>query len=257
MQPNAPVQQPQNMYQPAGPGMYPSPTQGPLAPPPNGQMPSFKHHRPIVLIVSLVMMTLLFIGALIFGVMTFGQGQDYKNNSDKKVAAAVAVAKTAEAETQKKVYDEKEKSPFKMYAGPANYGTLNISYPKTWSAYVVESTNGGGTPIDGYVHPGFVPGIQTGAPYALRFQVTSNSYATELKKYDSQVKSGKVKVSPFKLAKLPSVTGARVDGEIIAGKQGSLVLLPLRDKTILISTQSPEFVNDFNNIILPNFTFQP
>ena len=153
-------------------------------------------------------------------------------------------------------FDEKEKSPLTKYTGPGNYGTLTISYPKTWSAFVTEA-NAASSPIDGYLHPGFIPGLQSGTAYALRFQVLNSSYAAELKKYEAGAKTGKVKIAPYKLPKVPELTGSRVDGQIATNQQGSVVLLPLRDKTIVITTQAPQFVADFNNIILPTLTFIP
>ena len=132
-------------------------------------------------------------------------------------------------------------------------------YPKTWSAFITEANNTTGTttPIDGYMHPSFVPGLQSGTNYALRIRIVAKAYADDLKQFDSLVKKGTVKVSAYQLPKVPSVTGSRVDGEIVKGQKASMVLLPLRDKTIEISTQTSEFLNDFDTIILPNFTFAP
>jgi len=36
-----------------------------------------------------------------------------------------------------------------------------------------------------------------------------------------------------------------------------MILLPLRDKTLKISTESQQFVGDFDNIILANLKFVP
>ncbi len=252
MQPNAPL--PPS----AGSTIYPNPSSGPLAPAPTGQVPVVgpSRHTPVGLIVALVIVSLLLCGALGFGLMELSKAQDYKLHSDKKAATAVTAAKEAQAQALQKEFTEKEKNPLRTYLGPSNYGTLHIEYPKTWSAFVTETSNGS-TPVDGYAHPSFVPGLQTGTAYALRFQIVSNSYASELKKYDALIKTKKITVAPFKLVKLPSVTGVRLDGEINPGQKGTLVLLPLRDKSIEVSTQSVTFAADFNNIILPNLTFEP
>jgi hypothetical protein len=53
------------------------------------------------------------------------------------------------------------------------------------------------------------------------------------------------------------VTGVRVDGQIADNIQGSMIILPLRDKTQEIWTESNSFLPDFNNNILPNLTFSP
>jgi len=46
-----------------------------------------------------------------------------------------------------------------------------------------------------------------------------------------------------------------VNGQIEPNKTVSMVILPLRDKTIEISTQGDQFRSDFTNNILPNLTF--
>lgn len=207
------------------------------------------------MVIALVLSVLFLIAAIAFGVWAYGSQQDYKNNFDQK-AAAVAEVAVKEAETKKdNEFVEKEKEPLKTYQGAAAYGSVNISYPKTWSAYVIESDRG--TPIDGYFHPNFVPGTQTQTAYALRVQVSDQSYDQEMRQFDSKAKAGKVTVSPFVAKNVPNVTGARVDGEINTGQKGSMVLIPIRDKTIKISTESQQFTGDFNDIILANLKFTP
>lgn len=202
------------------------------------------------------MCVVLFIAAASFGIWAYGSRQDYKQNTDKKIAAAVEVAVQEESTRKDNEFVEKEKSPLKTYQGAAAYGSLGISYPKTWSAYVVE-TDKGNTPIDGYFHPNFVPGLQSQTAFALRVQVSNQSYDQEMKQFESKVKSGAVAVTPYISKNVPTVTGARVDGEINQGQKNSMVLLPIRDKTIKISTESQQFLSDFNDIVLANLKFVP
>lgn len=207
-------------------------------------------------LIAFVITILFAIGFLSFGIWAFMGREDYKNNVDEKIAIAVADAKTINSAEKDKEFAEKEKNPLRTYAGPATYGSLSISYPKTWSAYVDE-TGKSNVPLTGTLNPAFVPGLQSNLPVALKFSVTNTDYSTVVKTFDSQVKTGKVKVSPFKADKVQSILGVRLDGEFIQGKQGSMVILPVRDKTLQIWTESPQFVPDFNTIILPNIVFVP
>ena|ERR1700741_3543726 len=209
------------------------------------------------LLIPFVLVIVLFLGALGFGVWAFAGMQDYKSHSDEKVTAAVTVAQQQTSTSKEKEFTEREKSPLKEYKGPAAFGTVTIQYPKTWSAFVTEAKDNGTTPIDGYFHPGFVPGITSGTDFALRVKVVSKQYADELKQFDSKVKSGKVKVSPYVLTKVPGTPGSMVEGEINTGQQDTMVLFQLRDKTIEISTESAQFRSDFDKIILANLTFIP
>jgi len=209
-----------------------------------------------VWIVLFVVMTLLFIGGLSFGVWAFLGRQDYKGNVDKKIADAVVIAKKQEDSAKDKEFVEKEKLPFREYKGPATYGSVDVQYPKTWSAFVTDSGQGN-NPIDGYFHPSIVPGLQSGTAYALRVQVSDQSYDTIMQSFSEKVTSSKVTIAAYRAPKVPAVLGSRVDGEITTGQQDSMVIFPLRDKTLQIWTESKEFSNDFNNNILPNLTFSP
>lgn len=230
-------------------------------PPNNNFMPStpLPTKRSFGLIIGLLFTILLLIGALIFGVWAFGSRQDYKDNVDKKIEAAVTTAKQQQTILKDQEFQEKEKSPFKAYTGPGQYGSVHIVYPKTWSAYVIDGANGN-TPLDGYFHPNFVPNVQntnSGVGFAIRVQVVATAYDQVLKGFDAAIKNGKATVSPYKAEKVANVSGARIDGEIVTGKQGSMVIFPLRDKTIMVWTEAAQFSNDFNTIILPNLTFIP
>ncbi len=202
----------------------------------------------------LVVMTLL--AAAGFGIWAYSGRQDYKTNVDKKVATAVEIAKRQTSTAKDNEFVQREKQPLKSYKGPEAYGSITVKYPKTWSAYVIDSGNSTNL-VDGYFNPGFVPGVQNSSVYALRIQVVPGSYATELDRFESQTKSGKVKVAPFKFPKVSSIVGARINGEIIIGKQGSMVMVPLRDKTLKVYTEASQFVDDFNKLILPNLKFSP
>lgn len=227
---------------------YPPMPQAPV------QLPKSKSK--LGLILTLVFFVLLSLSAIGFAAWAYASMQDYKNNSDEKSKAAVTVALKKEDTKKDNEFAEKEKSPYKIYQGPTAYGSVKITYPKTWAAYI-EERDRNSTPVNGYFHPSFVPDTSGGTAFALRIEVTNRSYDQELKNFDSSVKTGKVTVRPFVAKNVPSVTGARVDGEIEKDKKGSMILLPLRDKTIKISTQAQQFVPDFDNIVLANLKFVP
>jgi hypothetical protein len=206
-------------------------------------------------IITLILTILLLFGAIAFGLWAYMSMQDYKVNSDKKVAAAVVVANKKTSDEKDKEYVEKEKSPYKEYLGPATFGSVKIVYPKTWSAYIDEKNS---SPyVDGFWHPNFVPSTATGTAYALRMQVLSSPYDQVIKAFDSKVKSGDVKLSPYRAPLVPGVLGSRVDGQITKGQKDSMVIFPLRDKTLQVWTESDQFLGDFNNTVLANLTFSP
>ena len=206
------------------------------------------------LLIPLILSLLFFVAAGSFGAWAFMSRQDYKNNVDEKVTAAVTVAEQKTSTAKDNEFLEKEKLPLHQYSGPAAFSSVMVMYPKTWSAYVSEKSSGS-TPVDAYFHPGFVPAADNSVSYALRVQVLDASYASVVKNYDSNVKNGKLKAAAYIPAKVSSVTGLRLDGEIAPNKQGAMVIVPVRDKTIKIWTESKDFVGDFDTNVLPNYSF--
>ena len=208
-------------------------------------------------VATLIVTVLLLIGALGFGFWAYSGRQDYKNNSDQKVADAVAVAKQAESTRKDAEFAELSKSPLKTYVGPEAFGSIDLKYPKTWSGYVI-NTSDNSPYIDGYFSPNVVPDVGTDtSTFALRIRVSSDSYSTLLENYNSNVEDGTVKVSPYKLPKVPKVVGSKVVGQLSNTKKGTLIIVPLRANALEIWTESDKYLNDFNKYILPNLTFAP
>lgn len=212
-----------------------------------------------VLLVPVILLAVLFVAAASFAVWAFGGRQDYKNNSDAKVAVAVTANKQMVQAADAKQYAEAAKNPLKLYSGSDAYGGVKVSYPKTWGAYI--DTSNSSTPLDGYFHADYVPATQTlGMTYNLRVQVVAMSYSSVLSQFSPFIQTKKVTAAPYKLPKVPSVTGTMLTGAITSGPSnanGIMVLLPMRDKTLKVWTESPAYATDLNTYILPNLTFSP
>jgi len=207
------------------------------------------------LLIALIACGVALLALVGFGAWAYGSRQDYKLNSDKKSATAAAAAKEKTQAADAVLYAEQAKNPLKTHVGPDAFGSVTVQYPKTWSAYVIENS---GTPMNNYFHPDIVPDTnKTTNAYALRVQIVQSSYAAVMTQYNGLAVAKRVTVNPYKLPKVPSIVGSRVDGQITAQKQGSMIVLPLRNVTLQISTESQDFENDFNTIILPNLTFSP
>jgi hypothetical protein len=214
-----------------------------------------------ILMVPLILAVLLLIGAVVFGGWAYSGRQDYKNNVDAKIAVATKNARADEDVIKDKEHAELDKQPLKTYKGPDQYGAVLVSYPKTWSGYVIDSGSGTSSmPLDGYFHPNVVPNTgDRSAAFALRVQVANQPYSQVLASFSNDVTSKKVTVTPYAFPRVPKVIGVRIEGTIDSGRKltGVLILVPLRDKTLRVSTESPLYYADFNNLILPNITFSP
>jgi hypothetical protein len=214
-------------------------------------------------VVVSVFLAVLLIAVSSFAYWAYSGRQDYKDNSDKKVADAVSAAEKAQADKLNLQFAEESKNPNKAYVGPSAYGSITFNYPKTWSAYVDESSSA--QPINGYFSPDKVPGANSGAAFALRVELVNGSYSQLVHQYDSQAKQGKLKIAAYTPPKMNGVAnaqvGAKVDGELVQTNSGpltgSMVVLQVRDKVLKIYTLSNSYLADFNNIVLPTLTFIP
>ncbi len=199
--------------------------------------------------------------SLIFGLWSFSKMSDYKNNSDAKVAAAVKTAAAAAAAKQKAADDQQNKSPYKVFKGSATYGSVTFKYPRGWSAYV--DTTQQNEPINGYFFPGEVPGIQSTTAFALRVELLSTDYSQIAQQFSSNIQSGDVGAKAYLPPKLKGVANVQA-GTLFSGKvtgddtkTGTLLAIRVRDKTLEISTQSKDYLSDFNKIVLASLSFAP
>lgn len=204
-----------------------------------------------ILLVPLVVAVLCFFSTLGFAFWAYSERNDYKDNSDQKSAAAVEVAIQKVSSEKDNEFLEKEKSPFVDYSGPAQYGSIKVKYPKTWSAMITETQS-----PTFIFHPKYVFGDEN-AKHALKITIEDQSYNSIIGQYDSQLQQGALIAQAYSLPKVPGVVGIKFDGQLESGKNASAIILPLRDKTIRIISESPEYFKDFNDIILPNLTFSP
>lgn len=213
-------------------------------------------------IITVIILSVLLVSAAGFGFWAFAGRQDYKNNSDEKAAAAVEIAKKETTEENNKRFAEELKNPLKTYTGPESFGSVAVQYPKTWSAYIANQGLTSGSVLDIYFHPDVVPAISTSSggsrpAVALRVQVLNQSYTQTVNALKSSVDSGQVTAEPYTLPKVPNQTGTLFRGKLANELVGTQIVLPLRDKSLVINTDTDQFLPDFNKYILPNLSFVP
>lgn len=210
-------------------------------------------------VVLLILSSSFLMFAIIFGLWAFMSRQDYKNNVDTKIDAAVATALEDQRIELEAEFAEEEKSPYVSYTSSQSLGSVKLTYPKTWDAYIIEAdSQNSSKPVEGYFNPGFVPGVNTESSYALRFEIVDATIDKELESYNGQLATGTVTINAYRPESVPNArAGYRIDGEILQKRQGSLVLIPVRDKTVKIWTEQQDFINDLDSIILANLSFIP
>ncbi len=200
------------------------------------------------LAIALAIAVLALIGTATTTLMYYSKFTEQRDKNQPLIESAVQKAKTEQQQALEKDFSEREKIPTKSYTSPAQLGSVRLSYPKTWSSYVDEKASG----MEYYAHPNFVPAA--GVNYALRMNVVDRQFATELQQYEAKVKKGELTSSAVQAS---GVNGTRFDGLLAKDQNGSMVVFPLRDKTLRVWTETTDFKGDFDNIVIKNLTFSP
>ncbi len=199
-----------------------------------------------VLIALLVLFALFAVTFIILFVWMYTQYADATTALNAKVDAAVATAVEENTAKLEEEFIEREKSPFKTFTGPVDYGELSFQYPKTWSVYEYASATDGGS-FGVVFNPNKITSANSKTVNALRFVVDNSSFEKAISSYESQVKSGKLQL------KIIQVNGSNANlyyGTFSNGFQGAVVLIKIRDKTAKLTTDSYSvFGNDFETIL--------
>lgn len=176
---------------------------------------------------------------------------DQKDNVDAIVAAEVEDAKKAQAEEDEKSFVEREKEPFRTYSGPSDLGSVTFSYPKTWSVYEESRDD----ELTLYLHPLVVPSVDSGDPVmAAKVEVLNERYDEVLTDYEGEAEDGALKVKPYETN---DYKGIRFTGQLEDDRTGTVVIFKVRDKTLVITTNAPNFIKDLDNSILKTLKFNP
>ena len=194
-----------------------------------------------LIVVSLL--AVLFIGLFIW---MWVKWNDASTNVKGKVDVAVAEAKNDLQTKLESEFEEKEKYPYKVFTGPTDLGELSFEYPKTWSLYVQSSANRGGD-YAAYLNPGQVNVVQEDTVMALRVSIKGTLFDQAISEYAEKVRSGDMTLSTT------VVNGNNVNvytGKMNNEYQGIICVFKLRDKTVVLQTDSTSvFSDDFYRIL--------
>ncbi len=235
----------QNTNQPMGPqplaGMGPTPTS--TLP---GNKKRQKDPKTVWMIVAIAAGAL----ALIFIIMFFvalSNWNTVKTDVDGQISVAVAKAVNENTKDLEEQFAIREKYPYNLFAGPADYGEISFNYPKTWSVYEAKDAANGGD-YEAYLNPDKVYPVSSSSINALRVIVKDQSYDNYIKQYDDSVKNGKMSVAvrPINGENANIYTGQLPGTDKL---QGIAAVLKVRDKTAVLQTDTMVFEEDFYTLL--------
>lgn len=216
----------------------------PVQTPPSIDVLSSRRKKPIALIAAIVLGGLLLV-CLVGLVWSFSQYRTYKSDADKLIAEAVDTAKAEQAAELESNFQTERDRLYNTYAIDPVLGNVTLQYPRDWSFYLEQSTTTGRTRIDAIFHPTVVAKADPGT-YGLRLQLLQQLYSDVVEDYQRAIDRDELTATPVKSN---GVDGLRLDGQIDTDHTGSLVILPIRDKTLVISTEANDYLSVFNEAI--------
>lgn len=199
----------------------------------------------IIVIIALSLISVTFIGLFIW--MTV-QYNDVSTDVNGQIDAAVAKAKDEQFAKDEADFLEREKYPYKRFSGPIDYGELSFEYPKTWSVYIAAAATAGGD-FNAYFNPVQVDAVGKDTINALRVTIRDKSFeevAAEYQKAMDKKDSGLT----MQAATVNGTTANRYIGKIPdTDLSGFIVVFKIRDKTVIMQTDSVLFEADFNKLL--------
>ncbi len=201
-----------------------------------------KRNKILLIIVSSIA-GVLFVACLVLTYFaTINQGKlnaEYKKGqSDGKVTQ-----RTADNEE----YANKLNSEFTTYKAREEDGSFEVSFPKYWS---ISTNSSGQDQLLAYAHPDKVD-MTTGV-YALRFTLKKAGVEETRKTWDQMVKNKKQHLSMEAVTIPGNIQGYKYTGLLDqkAKNNGTAIIVPVRDKTLVFQTDKNDgYLDMFNKII--------
>lgn len=231
-------------FGPAAPGATPV---GQIANPlmsPQPSAPAEHHHNVLetVILVIISLVAMVFIGLFIWKYLEWDA---VKTNVDGQINEAIAVAVAENTTKLEEEFVEREKYPYKSFTGPTDYGSVSFEYPKTWNLYIdADATDGGD--YEAYFNPGEVLPVSRSTVNALRLEILNKSFDNVAKSYESDVSSGELTMVTRKVG---STVANVYTGEISRDMRGIITIFKVRDKTVLIQTDSELFSDEYYKLL--------
>ncbi|MDO5480324.1 MAG: hypothetical protein Q4F58_01455 [Candidatus Saccharibacteria bacterium] len=201
-----------------------------------------------IAIIALSLLSLTFIGLFIW---MFVEYENASTNVEGQVADAVVKAVDENTTKLEDEFTEREKYPFKTFAGPADYGELTFEYPKTWSVYVAKDARAGGD-FEAYFNPVEVNEVSETTINALRLAIKDTAFDEVAAEYQDALENEEnpLKLESVTIGKGMNITANRYTGNIPGTEfNGIIVIFKIRDKTAIMQTDSILFQADFDTLL--------
>lgn len=214
-----------------------------MDPVPSYSIPNTHHSESKFRLIAIILGVVCLALAAAF-VWALGGYLDYKSNTEKKITAAVAEAENKKTKELETGFQTERNRLFNKYTTDPVIANATLEYPRDWSFYLEQDTKSK-TQIDAKFNPTVVVEGSPGT-VGLHLQIVQQLYDDVVADHQRSIEQGELTASPLQIS---GVNGLRFDGKIDHDHVGSMVVFPIRDKTLIVSTESNDFVSVFNEAI--------
>ncbi len=244
-----------NQSQPSGSVVAPAPVQ-PFGPGNPGTasvqpgqansvaLPPKKSVMPIILGVLLALVAIIagVLGWLL--IQTQAELTASRTDVDGQIDVAVAMAVSENTTDLENQFAEREKYPYRTFAGPADSGSLTFEYPKTWSVYIEKDGRTSGSEFSAVLNP--IEVYASSPIYALRVKIQTADFDNVVSSYDKKVRDNDLQLE---VRNIGSASANIYTGKITDDYQGIVTVFKIRDKVVTLQTDAEIFFAEYYKML--------
>lgn len=204
-----------------------------------------KTHNTLIETLLLVIVTIIAVIFIALYIQKYIEWDAISTDLETQVNAAVAVAVSENTTKMEAEFAEREKFPYKSFMGPVDYGSFSFQYPQTWSVYIARDAANGGD-FEAYMNPVEVNPVSSSTINALRVRIRDTAFESVARSYESSIKNGKLTLETRTVG---GVLANVYRGDLSNSMRGAVMILKLRDKTVMLQTDAEIFLDEFYRIL--------
>ncbi len=194
----------------------------------------------------LILVVVLGLGAALFAtlaIVSFGQAHRAKADANATKLAAATAARTDQEAKDTIAARQSNESPFRSYLAPNEYGGFEIKFPKNWSSSIDEEASST-TQVALLINPDFIRRVNgTEGLMAARVTLSQRNLDANIKLYASQKPLSQSTVS------VSGIRSTQFSGTFNDKRTQRIVLVPVRDKTIIFANEDKNYAREFDAIL--------
>jgi hypothetical protein len=208
----------------------------------------FPSSQPSATPVLLIFVLILALGTIVFGILTvkfYDENQTTTKTLNSRVEAAAKAGEANQKKTDTLAFSIENESPFRAYDAPDLYGDFVVNFPKDWSSTVDEEQSN--TQVSIALNPNFIV-TENGQPdpVATRVMLIETPESQYMTEFTGAIQEGQLTQSNITVS---GQSGFNLTGTFNNGPTVREVVIPVRDKVLVFTTENSQYATEFDQIL--------